>query len=148
MRHRKKLNKLGKPAYHRRSMLSNLARSVFAHYGIVTTLPKAKETSKYASKLITFAKKGDLSARREVMKHLPDKKVVHKLFNDIAPRFKDRTGGYTRITHLPPRKGDGAKLALLELIGFEDERKQKQEELKARRKEREEKELKGMERPT
>lgn len=145
MRHRKKIQKLNRSKAHRKALLISLARSLFAHYAIVTTLRKAKETSKFASRLITFAKKDNLSARREVLKRLPDKKLTHKLFTDIAPRFADREGGYTRIINLGPRKGDGAQQALLELLGFEEERKKKQEELEERRKVREEKQLKGTE---
>ncbi|MDI6840509.1 MAG: 50S ribosomal protein L17 [bacterium] len=145
MRHNKKVRKLGRPRDARRALLSNLVRSIFTHYGIVTTLSKAKEASRLISRLITFAKIGSTSARREVFAHLQDKKIVQKLFNDIAPRFADRKGGYTRIIRLGPRKGDGAKMSLLELIGFEGERKKKQEELEERRKEREEKELRGVE---
>jgi len=145
MRHNKKVHKLNMPKAHRRAVILNLARSTFAHYGIMTTLPKAKEASRFISRLITFAKRGDLSARREVFSYLQDQKIVHKLFTDIAPKFVERAGGYTRITHLGPRRGDGADMALLELIGFEGERKKRQEELEERRKAREEKKLKGME---
>lgn len=143
MRHLKKVKKLGLPVAHRKALLRNLARSVFTHYGIVTTLPKAKESSKLISHLITFAKKNTLSARRQVFASLQDEGLVKKLFDDIAPRFSDRKGGYTRIVHLGPRKGDGAELALLDLVGFDDERKKKQEELAGRRKDREERRLKG-----
>lgn len=143
MRHLKKVKKLNRPAAHRTALLKNLAQSVLTHYGIVTTLPKAKEASKLVSNLITFAKTGTLSARRQAFAYLQDEGLVKKLFNEIAPKFTDRKGGYTRIVHLGPRKGDGAELAVLELVGFDEERKKRQEELTERRKEREERRFKG-----
>ena len=143
MRHRKKLKKLNRTSAHRTALFKNLARSTFTHYGIVTTLPKAKEASKLVSSLITSAKTNTLSARRHAFAHLQDETLVKHLFDEIGPRFADRKGGYTRIVHLGPRKGDGAQLALLELVGFEGERKKKQEQLAEKRKEREEHRLRG-----
>jgi large subunit ribosomal protein L17 len=143
MRHKKKVKKLNRPRKHRIALLKNQARAILTHYGIVTTLQKAKETSKVVSNLITFAKIGTLAARREVFAWLQDRTLVKKLFEEIAPRFTDRKGGYTRIVQLGPRKGDGAILALLELVGFDEERKKRQEELAEKSKEREEKKLKG-----
>jgi large subunit ribosomal protein L17 len=143
MRHKKKVKKLNRPRKHRIALLKNQARAILTHYGIVTTLQKAKETSRIVSHLITFAKMGTLAARREVFAWLQDRTLVKKLFEEIAPRFTDRKGGYTRIVQLGPRKGDGAKLALLELVGFDEERKKKQEELAEKSKEREEKKLRG-----
>ncbi|MBI4723190.1 MAG: 50S ribosomal protein L17 [Candidatus Stahlbacteria bacterium] len=143
MRHLKRVKKLNLPVGHRQSLLKNLARSVFTHYGIVTTVSKAKESSKFISHLITFAKSNSISARRQVFASLQDEGLVKKLFDDIAPRFADRKGGYTRIIHLGPRKGDGAEQALLELVGFEEELRKRQDELATRRKEKEESRLKG-----
>jgi large subunit ribosomal protein L17 len=143
MRHRKKVKKLNRPKAHRTALLKNLARSLLIHYGIITTLSKAKETNKLISTLITLGKKGTLFARRRAFTYLQDKLLVKKLFEEIAPRFADRRGGYTRIIQLGPRKGDGAKIALLELIGFDEERKKRQEELAERYKEKEERKLRG-----
>lgn len=143
MRHLKKLKKLNRPSSHRTALLNNLVRSTLTHYGIVTTLLKAKEASKLVSSLITFAKSGTVSARRKAFAYLQDRGLVKKLFDEIAPRFADRKGGYVRIVRLGPRKGDGAELALLELLGFDEERKKRQEELTERRKDREERRLKG-----
>ncbi len=143
MRHRKRVKKLNRPKAHRMRLLENLACAAFTHYGIVTTQTRAKEASKFIEKLITFAKLGTLAARRRVFAKIKDKNIVQKLFDDIAPRFQNRKGGYTRIVSLGPRKGDGAELVLLELLGFEDERKRKQEKREEKRKEREEHELRG-----
>jgi len=144
MKHRIKINKLSRPKAHREALLSNLVRSLFVNYAIVTTVRKAKEARKLADKLITFAKKGELSQRRQVLAYIQDKKLVRKLWDEIAPTFKDRQGGYTRITRAGIRKGDGAELALLELIGFEAEIKKKQEKLEERRKARAEKAMGGV----
>jgi large subunit ribosomal protein L17 len=97
-------------------MLSTLAKQLFIHEGIDTTEAKAKVLRPYAEKLITKAKKGDLSARREVLKDITDRDVVARLFHEIAPRFAERDGGYTRILKLGPRKGDGAPMARIELV--------------------------------
>lgn len=143
MRHRKKVKKLNRTKAHRARLLENLAISAFTHYGIVTTLSKAKEASKFISRLITFAKSGTMSGRRRVFAELGDKRIVDKLFNEIAPRFQERKGGYTRIVRLGPRKGDGAELALLELLGFDTERRSRADVLLEKRKEREERKLRG-----
>jgi len=108
--------KLQKTTSHRKAMLSNMATSLFRHGRIETTLPKAKELRSYAEKLITAAKKNDLSARRRVMKKIKDKEVVTKLFDEIAPQYSERPGGYTRILKMYPRRGDAAKKAILELV--------------------------------
>ncbi len=108
--------KLQKTSSHRKAMLSNMATSLFRHGRIETTLPKAKELRSYAEKLITAAKKNDLSARRRVMKKIKDKEVVTKLFDEIAPQYSERPGGYTRILKMYPRRGDAAKKAILELV--------------------------------
>jgi large subunit ribosomal protein L17 len=105
----------GSPA-HERLMLANLASSLFAHDRITTTEAKAKRLRPLAERLITFAKRGDLHARRQVMSVIRDKDVVHKLFAEIGPHFADRPGGYTRIVKTGPRKGDNAPMAVIELV--------------------------------
>ena len=127
MRHRKTVAKLNRTASHRKAMLSNLATQLFEHKKIRTTQAKAKATQSVAERLITFAKKGDLASRRQVLKTVRDKKVVKELFEEVAPTFENRNGGYTRIVKLGKRLGDGAELAFLELIGFEGVRKEKKE---------------------
>ena len=105
----------GSPA-HERIILANLASQLFEHGKIVTTEAKAKRLRPVAEKLITKAKRGDIHSRREVLKTVRDKGVVHVLFTEIAPTFEDRPGGYTRITKVGPRKGDNAPMALIELV--------------------------------
>jgi large subunit ribosomal protein L17 len=105
----------GSPA-HQRHMLANLATALFEHGKITTTEARARRLRPYAERLITFAKRGDLHARRKVLAVVNDKTVVHNLFADIAPTYADRDGGYTRITKIGPRKGDNAPLAVIELI--------------------------------
>ena len=105
----------GSPA-HERLILANLAQSLFEHGRITTTEAKAKRLRPYAEKLITSAKRGTLHSRREVMKVIRDKAVVHRLFAEVAPVFANREGGYTRIVKTMPRKGDNAPMALIELI--------------------------------
>jgi large subunit ribosomal protein L17 len=105
----------GGPA-HERLMLANLATSLFEHGRITTTEAKAKRLRPYAEHLITFGKRGDLHARRQVLKRLRDKSVVHTLFAEIGPRYADRPGGYTRILKLGNRKGDNAPMAIIELV--------------------------------
>jgi large subunit ribosomal protein L17 len=97
-------------------MLNGLAAQLFVNERINTTEAKAKAVRPLAEKLITFAKKGDVAARREVLKVIPDRDVVHKLFSDIGPRYSERAGGYTRILKLGPRQGDGAPMARIELV--------------------------------
>jgi len=97
-------------------LLSTLASQLFVHEAINTTEAKAKMLRPYAEKLITSAKRGDLAARRQVLKDIPDRDVVARLFHDIAPRFSERQGGYTRIMKLGPRKGDAAPMARIELV--------------------------------
>lgn len=105
----------GSPA-HERLMLANLATALFEHGRITTTQAKAKRLRPYAERLITFAKRGDLHARRRVMKVVHNKSVVHELFTEIGPRYVTRPGGYTRITKIGPRKGDNAPMAVIELV--------------------------------
>ncbi|MDI2029017.1 50S ribosomal protein L17 [Saccharopolyspora sp. TS4A08] len=108
--------RLGGSPSHERLILANLATSLFEHGRITTTEAKAKRLRPIAERLITKAKKGDLHNRREVMKTIRDKDVVHKLFAEIGPFFADRNGGYTRIVKTMPRKGDNAKMAVIALV--------------------------------
>ena len=108
--------RLGGSPSHERLMLANLATSLFEHGRITTTETKAKRLRPLAEKLVTFAKRGDLHARRQVMATIRDKDVVHTLFAEIGPRFENRPGGYTRITKVGPRKGDNAPMAVIELV--------------------------------
>ena len=105
----------GSPA-HERLMLANLATQLFEHGRITTTETKAKRLRPYAERLVTFGKRGDLHARRQVLKQIRDKSVVHTLFAEIGPRYENRPGGYTRIVKLGPRKGDNAPMAIIELV--------------------------------
>lgn len=105
----------GSPA-HDRLIMANLATDLFVHERVTTTEAKAKALRPYAEKLITKARKGDLHARRIVLKDIHDKAAVAKLFEEVAPRYEDRQGGYTRITKLGPRRGDGAEEAIIELV--------------------------------
>jgi len=108
--------RLGGGPAHERLMLANLATALFEHGKITTTEAKAKRLRPLAERLITFAKRGDLHARRRVMTVVRDKSVVHELFTEIGPRFENRQGGYTRITKIGPRKGDNAPMAIIELV--------------------------------
>lgn len=108
--------KLGRNSAHRKSMLRNLVTDLFREGRITTTDMRAKEAGRQAEKLITIAKKGDLHARRQVLAYLFDEDVVSKLFDEIAPGYADRNGGYTRILKLGPRQGDNAETVYLELV--------------------------------
>jgi large subunit ribosomal protein L17 len=108
--------RLGGSSAHQRHIMANLATALFEHGKITTTEAKARRLRPYAERLITFAKRGDLHARREVLTVVTDKGVVHTLFTEIGPRFATRAGGYTRITKIGPRKGDNAPLAVIELV--------------------------------
>jgi large subunit ribosomal protein L17 len=108
--------RLGGSSSHQKAILANLATSLFEHGRIKTTEPKARALRPYAEKLITHAKKGTLHNRREVMKKIRDKDVVHTLFAEIGPFFSDREGGYTRIIKVEARKGDNAPMAVIELV--------------------------------
>ena len=112
----KKGYRLGGSPAHQRLILANLATALFEHGRITTTEAKARVLRPYAEKLITKAKKGDLHNRREVLKTIRDKGVVHVLFTEIAPLMAERPGGYTRITKVGPRKGDNAPMAIIELV--------------------------------
>ena len=116
MRHRKKGRSLSRTPSHRRAVLRNLATSLFEHERITTTTAKAKELRPYAERLITLAKRGDLHARRLAARKISDRAVLGKLFDDIAPRFQEREGGYTRVLKIGTRKGDAAEMAFIELV--------------------------------
>jgi large subunit ribosomal protein L17 len=115
--------RLGGSSAHQRHMLANLATALFEHGKITTTEARARRLRPYAERLITFAKRGDLHARRQVLSVMTDKNVVHTLFADIGPSFATREGGYTRITKVGPRKGDNAALAVIELVREEPDAK-------------------------
>lgn len=134
MRHRRSGRKLNRTTSHRKAMLANMVTSLVEHKKIKTTLAKAKEARSVIERLITFAKKGDLTARRQVLRTIRDKEIVKILFDEIAPQFDERNGGYTRIIKLGQRAGDGASLAYLELVGYEGVKKDKK---KAKVKEKE-----------
>jgi large subunit ribosomal protein L17 len=133
MRHNAGYRKLGRTSSHRRALLRNLTTSLFRHERIRTTVPKAKELRPFAEKLITLARRDDLHSRRIVLRQVDDKDVVKKLFSTLGPRFATRPGGYTRIMRLGPRQGDGAELAIVELVGSEALFKKAQDEKKAKR---------------
>ncbi len=110
------LRKLGRPTAHRKAMLRNQVTSLFKNGRIETTVTRAKETQRMADKMITLAKRGDLHARRQVLAYIYDEDVVTKLFEEIAPNYSERDGGYTRVLKLGPRRGDGAEMAIIELV--------------------------------
>ena len=116
MRHGKRGRKLGRTASHKRAMLNNMATSLFDNGKVRTTLPKAKELRGVVERLISFAKRGDLHARRQVLRRIQNKVVVAKLFDEIGPSFAGRNGGYTRLFKLGPRRGDSSELCLIELV--------------------------------
>jgi large subunit ribosomal protein L17 len=137
MRHRVGHRKLGRVTEHRIALLRNQAEALISHEHITTTVPKAKELRPFVEKLITTAKRGvkaadpkgkTLSARRLVMRHVVNEDVVAKLFDQLAPRFMERPGGYTRILKLGHRRGDGAETAMIELVGSEFDPKKAAEE--------------------
>jgi large subunit ribosomal protein L17 len=115
-RHMNTGRKLSRNTSHRKALLDNLVRSVVLYESIRTTAPKAKEARRVVERIITRAKPGTLAARREVHKTVRDQAVLAKLFDTIAPRFKDRKGGYTRLIHVQNRVGDNAPMAILELV--------------------------------
>ena len=108
--------KLGRPTAHRKAMLRNQTTDLLREGRITTTLTRAKETRRMAEKMITLGKRGDLHARRQVLAYVFDEDVVSKLFDEIAPKYADRNGGYTRILKLGPRQGDNAEVVFLELV--------------------------------
>ena len=118
MRHRRAGKKLGRDSAHRKALYSNLAGALIEHGRIKTTEAKAKAVKPFAEQMITLGKRGDLHARRLALAELRSQDVVHQLFADVAPRFADRPGGYTRIVKLGPRLGDSAEMVYLELVDF------------------------------
>lgn len=128
MRHNVKGRKLGRTASHRKALLNNLLQSLIMHKSIKTTFEKAKETQRYFDKLVTFGKKNDVASRREAYKYLKNRTLVQVLFEDIAPELADRNGGYTRIDKLYIRRGDGALITQLQILGFEKFVKEDSEE--------------------
>jgi large subunit ribosomal protein L17 len=133
MRHRVAHRKLGRVTEHRIAMLRNQATSLLRHEHLVTTVPRAKELRPFVERLITIAKRAvvdgsaakALTARREILRDIPDRDVVTKLFTEIAPRYASRPGGYTRLLRIGYRQGDSADMALVELLGFEFDPKAK-----------------------
>ena len=121
MRHRRKGKKLGRTASHRKALMRNLVTEFLDKERIVTTISKAKALRPVAEKMITLGKRENLHARRRALSFIRRKEVVYKLFDEIAPRFSERNGGYTRILRLGFRQGDQAEMALLELVGSEFE---------------------------
>ena len=117
MRHQKTRNKLSRDSAHRRALLMNLSKQIIEHERIKTTEAKAKAVKPEIEKLITLAKKGDLHARRQALSTLSqDKFAVHKLFDDLGPRYSERPGGYTRILKLGPRRSDATEMVFIELV--------------------------------
>ena len=116
MRHRKKGRELSRTATHRQALLRNLVTSLFRHERVETTTAKAKELRPYAERLITLARRGDVHSRRLAGRKIQDREVLGKLFEDIAPRYEERPGGYTRILKVGHRKGDAAEMSLIELV--------------------------------
>lgn len=119
MRHRKVVKKLNRTREHRKATLANLAVALFERKKIRTTHAKAKAAQRFVERLITMAKRNNLHSRRLVLQRLRYKPAMFTLFNDIAPTFADRNGGYTRVIHLGQREGDAAQISMLELVGFE-----------------------------
>jgi large subunit ribosomal protein L17 len=118
MRHRRAGKKLGRDSAHRKALYSNLAGALIEHGRIKTTVAKAKAVKPFAEQMITLGKRGDLHARRLALAELRSQDVVHQLFAEVAPRFADRPGGYTRIVKLGPRNGDAAEMVYLELVDY------------------------------
>jgi large subunit ribosomal protein L17 len=119
MRHRVRGRKLGRTTAHRKALFRNQLTALFTHDRIITTLAKAKELRPLAERMVTLAGTGTLPARRKVLTMVSDKEVVRRLFDEIAPRFTDRPGGYTRVMRLGRRRGDGAELAIIEFVDYE-----------------------------
>ena len=132
MRHARSGKKLGRDSAHRKALYSNLAGALIEHGRIKTTVTKAKAVKPLAEQMITLGRRGDLHARRQATAFLRSRDIVHRLFSDVAPRFKDRPGGYARIVKIGPRPGDAAEMAYLELVDFSAE-EQAEEKAERRR---------------
>lgn len=128
MRHRVHGRKLGRTTAHRKALFRNQLIALFTHERIITTVAKAKELRPVAERMVTLAASGSLPARRRVATMVPDKAIVKRLFEEIAPRFADRPGGYTRIVRVGPRRGDGAELAVIEFIDYTPSKKDESEQ--------------------
>jgi large subunit ribosomal protein L17 len=138
MRHRNAGYKLGRNTSHRRALLRNLVTSILLEDRVETTITKAKAARPHVEKLITLAKKGDLHSRRQALSYLQTRDAVSRLFDTVAPRYGERSGGYLRIVRTGFQKGDGAEMAFIELLGSEqelDEKRQKRAETRAKRRE-------------
>ncbi|MBW1981100.1 MAG: 50S ribosomal protein L17 [Deltaproteobacteria bacterium] len=133
MRHRKSGRKLNRTSSHRLAMFRNMVTSLLEHERIYTTTAKAKEIRRWADWMITLGKRGDLHARRQALQVVRDKKIVHKLFDDLARRYQARAGGYTRIVKVGFRPGDGAPLSLVELVSGETPKKRKKKKRKVKK---------------
>lgn len=146
MRHRKDTKKLGRTSSHRKAMLSNLVSSVLEHKHVRTTTVKAKEARRVVDRMITHAKKNTVAARRLVFSQLRRRDIVKSLFDEIAPKYATRNGGYTRVLKIGRRQGDGAEISILELVGYEGVQLEKQQaaaEKRAERKKRKQEEIKS-----
>ncbi len=128
MRHGKSGRKLGRTSSHRKAMFRNMVTSLFEHERIVTTEKKAKELRPIAEKMITLAKRGDLHARRQALSYIQSKDVVAKLFDEIQSQFAERPGGYTRIIKTGNRQGDAAPMAIIELVGYQEDLGEEEDE--------------------
>jgi large subunit ribosomal protein L17 len=138
MRHRNAGFKLGRNTSHRRALLRNLVTSILLEDRVETTITKAKAARPHVERLITLGKKGDLHSRRQALSYLQTREAVTRLFDTVAPRYGERLGGYLRIVRTGFQKGDGAEMAYIELLGAErelDEKRQKRNEIRAKRRE-------------
>ena len=137
MRHHRACRKLGRDSAHRKALYANLAGALIEHGRIKTTVTKAKAVRPIAEQMITLGRRGDLHARRQAMAFLRSQEIVHKLFAEVAPRFKERPGGYSRIIRIGPRPGDAAEMVYLELVDFspveQAEEKAERQRLRLRR---------------
>ena len=138
MRHHRSGKKLGRDSAHRKALYANLTASLIEHGRIRTTETKAKAVRPIAEKIITLGRDGSIHARRQVLAYIRSQEVTHKLFSEVAPRFKDRPGGYTRIVKLGPRQGDSAPMAYLEFVDFVPDRGAEEGEGSGRRRRRRE----------
>jgi large subunit ribosomal protein L17 len=118
VRHHRAGKKLGRDAAHRKALYANLAGALIQHGRVQTTVTKAKAVKPFAEQMITLGKRGDLHARRQALSELRSREVVETLFEDVAPRFAERPGGYSRIVRIGPRLGDAAEMAYLELVDY------------------------------
>jgi len=139
MRHLKAGRKLNRSSSHRKALLRNLVTSLFEHEQIRTTDAKAKELRRVADRMVTLAKRGSLHARRQALSFIRSRQVVGKLFADVAERFRDRSGGYTRVVKLGPRRGDAAPMSIIELTDRGDAARAEAEKKRQRRRRRAEK---------